>query len=205
MSQVSAQGPAPVPAETLVVVPCAGNKKEKETEVCQSQGMPTGGQPAELSGIRGILFLIESFPALGHRSLGPRGFCVHPVSFDDIKYSPPVSDLAFGARFTNLGANFRLRHLTCSTNSPPHVLDVLAGSLRTTRFIGSRSVQLHQHTVASSGFHLPPVCISISPLVRLSDANARSRQRPLDPSAYSDASVSDQVLFTRIGRGARSC
>ena len=63
--------------------------------------MPTAGQPAELSGIRGNLFLIESFPALGHRSLAPRGFWVHPVSFDGIKYSPPVSDLAFGGPFYN--------------------------------------------------------------------------------------------------------
>lgn len=121
-----------------------------------------------------------------------------------------MSDLAFGAGFTISGANFRLRHLTFSYDSPPHVLDVLAGSLRTTRFIGSRSVQFHLHAVASSGSYLPPVCIRFSSLVRLSDVSARSQRRPLDSgclqrcfgewsdSLYKNWQRCSQLLTSRI-------
>ena len=177
-SEVSAQGVAPVAAETLVVVPCAcSNKKDKRKQMyarvkeCLLEDSCRSEWYSRQSYFSNWIISCTWASIVGSAWI----LCI-PGQLWRFKYSPTSVGLGLWSPVpTILGANFRLcRHLTFSADSPPppHVLDVLAGSLRTTRFIGSsRSVQLHHQ--ALGGLKWLPYTASLQQIISISTPTLR--------------------------------
>lgn len=122
-SEVSAQGVAPVAAETLVVVPCAcSNKKDKRKQMyarvkeCLLEDSCRSEWYSRQSYFSNWIISCTWASIVGSAWI----LCI-PGQLWRFKYSPTSVGLGLWSPVpTILGANFRLcRHLTFSADSPP--------------------------------------------------------------------------------------